>query len=98
TANPVLLLATALWTLHPSIRRLCPKWTQVRLIYLYIVPAVMFGTLFLVYFAVATLESGGVPARVETWFHMVWFMLWFLTMFAWSRGAGEERSSLIVLQ
>lgn len=96
--NPVLVSATALFVLLPSIKRLRPAWTQIRPTYLIVAPTLIVAAWLLLDFALAWLHSGDPPARVEVWNHMVWSILWFLTVFAWTRNRAEGQPTAAFLQ
>jgi Family of unknown function (DUF6056) len=96
--NPVLFSATALWVLLPSVKRLRPAWTQIKPMYLFVVPVLIFSAWFAVDFALAWLTSGSPPLRVETWNHMVWSILWFLAVFAWTHNGAEKQPTATLSQ
>jgi len=96
--NPVLVSATALFVLLPSIKRLRPAWTQIKPTYLIVAPILIVAAWFLLDFALACLHSGDPPSRVQAWNHMMWSILWFLTVFAWTRNGNEGKPTATFLQ
>lgn len=96
--NPILVSATALFILLPSIKRLRPPWTLIRPRYLIAAPLLIFSAQFLVAFVLVWLHTGIPPARVETWNHLIWSILWFLTVFAWTRNGTETQPNNPILQ
>ncbi len=91
--DPVFFSAIALWILLPEVKHLRPAWTQTKRAYLYGCPLLILSACFAVDYLVAWLHSGDPPPRVDTWIHMVWSILWFLTLFAWTRTATEKQQT-----
>ena len=81
-----------------SVKCLRPAWTQIRPTYLIVAPTLIVAAWLLLDFALAWLHSGDPPARVEVWNHMVWSILWFLTVFAWTRNRAEGQPTAAFLQ
>jgi Family of unknown function (DUF6056) len=96
--NPVLVSGTALCVLLPSIKRLRPAWTQTRPTYLIVGPMLIFSAWSVLAFALAWLHGGDPPSRVETWSHMVWSLLWFLTVIAWTHNEAVTQPTATLLQ